>query len=110
VATGLAIALALYGSIAGLLFKMWTAHENITITGESKSLIGYVVDDSGGWLTVLKSGTRQIVKVEASKVTDREVCHPRSPFEKVADISMLQIGFDLFGKRFGTLKDCPKLD
>jgi len=96
--------MALYGSAFGILYTVWTAHEELQITGRSQPLVGYVIDDHGAWLTVLQSGTREVLKINGGTVSDRQVCHVQARFQS-ANTSLVQL---VFGAHFGTSPRCPR--
>src|SRR5262249_18312678 len=69
----LAALAAAYG-VAASLFVMWLPHERLTLKDQADPVIGYVVNDNGGWFTVLRSGTRKISRIPSDDVVGRLVC------------------------------------
>jgi hypothetical protein len=69
-------------TVAGLLGALWIVQpslmwlpaERLTIEGADGVEVGYVIEDEGPWLTVLRHDDRRLLRVEAGSVTDREIC------------------------------------
>ena len=72
---GLVLAAALLGALWIVQPSlMWLPAERLTIAGADGVDVGYVIEDEGPWLTVLRHGDRRLLRVEAGSVTAREVC------------------------------------
>jgi hypothetical protein len=79
----------LFGSLAVVavilsLYTVWVPHEIVTfrpgtLPHGSRVEIGYVLSEDNGWITMLTSGTRQIVRYPDAEVMTQTVCerHPR---------------------------------
>jgi hypothetical protein len=68
--------LALVGAVLveAALYTVWLPHERLTVSRPSSLVVGYVLDDGGGWLSMLQSGTRRIVRYRTEDVTVRTLC------------------------------------
>jgi len=100
---GLWVLFAVLGvaAIGALLYTVWTPHEHLVLNGDAEqSRVGYVLDERGGWLTLLVSGRRTIEEIKSSSVTARVVCHTGDA-EGRLHISALQIVYRLDGHHFG---------
>jgi hypothetical protein len=76
-ATYLAAALIGVVAVIATLYTVWLPHEEMTITGVKKPVVGYVLaDDPGGWISILVSGQHGIAWYRDSAVTMREPCEP----------------------------------
>jgi hypothetical protein len=62
-------------SLAALVFApdAWLARESPAVSG-SPAFTGYVVEEDGGWTTVLRDDTRTIVEVRDGDLIDRKPC------------------------------------
>jgi hypothetical protein len=57
------------------LFAMWLPHEAVLAPGRTQPVIvGYVLDDSGGWTSMLTSGDRKVIRVKSDTITERVLC------------------------------------
>jgi hypothetical protein len=67
-----------------LLYAVWLPHENLTITKWDGTKIvkptvtGYVLSDSNGWVSVLRTGQRRISRFPSDQVTGRVLCRGRT--------------------------------
>jgi hypothetical protein len=58
-----------------ILFAMWLPHEAVHAPGRPQPVIvGYVLDDSGGWTSMLTSGDRKLIRVKSDTISDRVLC------------------------------------
>ena len=59
-----------------LLYAVWLPHEDVTIkaTDGIRVVKGYVLSDSNGWVSVLRTGQRRIYRFPSSEVTKRDLC------------------------------------
>jgi hypothetical protein len=65
-----------------LLYTVWLPHEMLTIPRlatktkpNGEYIFGYVLSDSNGWVSVLQTGQRDILKFKYNEVTARALCH-----------------------------------
>jgi hypothetical protein len=59
----------------GILFAMWLPHEALYAPDRSQPVIvGYVLDDSNGWTSILTAGDRKLLRVASDTITARVVC------------------------------------
>jgi hypothetical protein len=63
--------------------SIWLPAENIDVTGQGY-VVGYVVDEEGGWTTIL-TPTHRILRVETSSIQLREVCALESVESRLLD-------------------------
>lgn len=57
------------------LFAMWLPHEALLAPGRPQPVIvGYVLDDSGGWTSMLTSGDRKLIRVKSDTIKERVLC------------------------------------
>jgi len=61
-------------ALGATLFTMWLPHEQLKIRDQSEQRIGYVVGDKGGYINMLTSGNRRIVRIPSSTVESRTLC------------------------------------
>jgi len=61
-------------ALGATLFTMWLPHEELTLKDDPKPTIGYVVGEKGGWVNVLTTGKRRIVRIPSSAVQSRVLC------------------------------------
>lgn len=63
-----------------LLYPVWLPHETVTLRtqGSTVTVVGYVLDDSGGWITILESGRRRVVRHRSDAVSERTLCRLRA--------------------------------
>jgi hypothetical protein len=61
-------------AIGGSLFTMWLPHERVVVEGQPRPIVGYVLDNSDGWMTVLTSGARRVDRFKEDSVTSRTLC------------------------------------
>ena len=62
-----------------LLYAVWLPHETLTLPNSSPdSMVGYVLSDSNGWISLLRSGDRRIYRFRMEDVTARTLCSERS--------------------------------
>jgi hypothetical protein len=92
----LALALMTVGYMSfRLLYSVWLPHERIQLVGQPEE-IGYVLDDSGPWIAILRTGQRKVVHYPQEEVQTRTLCqapvrapvfHPDSYFTPVQLLS-----------------------
>jgi hypothetical protein len=74
--------------LTNFLYSMWLPHEDIVLaTKGSAHEVGYVLDDSNSWMTILRSGERRIIRVRDSDVLSRRLCEAGPPGEPILDLS-----------------------
>lgn len=61
-------------ALGASLFTMWLPHEQLALRDQSEPTIGYVVGEGGGWVTMLTSGKRRIIRIPSAIVESRVVC------------------------------------
>jgi hypothetical protein len=61
-----------------LLYAVWLPHEILTTAKPGPQQVGYVLSDSNGWVSLLKSGERRIYRFRSEDVTARRLCRARS--------------------------------
>jgi hypothetical protein len=62
-----------------LLYSVWLPHEILTLAKpDPKPTVGYVLSDSNGWISLLRSGERRIYRFRSHDVTARRLCRARS--------------------------------
>jgi hypothetical protein len=63
-----------------LLYAVWLPHETLTIgnPGRQQSAVGYVLSDSNGWVSLLRTGQRRIYRYRSEDVKARTLCRARS--------------------------------
>jgi hypothetical protein len=66
---------AIYGVLitASLLCAVWLPHEALVVDG--RPVVGYVLDTSDGWTSVLLSRSRELVKYRSDAISSRTLCH-----------------------------------
>ena len=63
------------------LYTVWVPHEIVYFprsTVKTEPQVGYVLSEDNGWITMLTSGTRQIVRYPDAKVITQRLCE-RNP-------------------------------
>jgi hypothetical protein len=69
------LALAPLGFVAkDALFVMWVPREALQLNDERRPLIGYVLEDKEGWMSVLKTQERKLVRIDSDWVVYRSLC------------------------------------
>jgi hypothetical protein len=59
-----------------MMYAVWLPHEQLVLTeGHSSPEVGYVLDNSNGWVSLLRSGGRRIVRIPSDYVMRRSLCH-----------------------------------
>ena len=73
-------AASIYLVVNPLLYAVWLPHEDVTIkaTDGIRVVKGYVLSDSNGWVSVLRTGQRRIYRFPSSEVTKRDLCSGRA--------------------------------
>jgi hypothetical protein len=62
-----------------LLYAVWLPHETLALpNSHPNSMVGYVLSDSNGWISLLRSGERKIHRFRTEDVTGRALCSARS--------------------------------
>jgi len=62
-----------------LLYAVWLPHETLTLAKpSSQPMVGYVLSDSNGWVSLLQTGERRIYRFRSEDVTGRALCRARS--------------------------------
>jgi hypothetical protein len=62
-----------------LLYAVWLPRETLTLANSSpQSMVGYVLSDSNGWISLLRTGERKIYRFRMEDVTARTLCSARS--------------------------------
>ena len=56
-----------------LLYAVWLPHEKLTLRGQPQ-MVGYVLSDSNGWVSLLRTGERRIYRFRSEDVTARALC------------------------------------
>jgi hypothetical protein len=58
-----------------LLYAVWLPHETLTLpNSRPHSMVGYVLSDSNGWISLLRTGERRIYRFRMEDVTARTLC------------------------------------
>lgn len=57
-----------------VMYSVWLPHELLTFTGGTGSEVGYVLSDSDGWVSQLRSGQRRIYRYPSTDVVGRTLC------------------------------------
>ncbi len=52
--------------------SVWLPAEKLALGGEE--IVGYVIGDSEGWITVLTHADRQLIRIPSDRVTNRALC------------------------------------
>jgi hypothetical protein len=68
-----------------IMYAVWLPHEILTFSNGGSSEAGYVLSDSNGWVSQLRSGQRRIYRYRSEDVTSRTLCRggqslPSMPF------------------------------
>jgi len=107
-------------AIVLMLYAVWVPHEVVELRAPTASAeqqpneqVGYVLaDDPGGWITILTSGDREIVRFRDSAVQSIRVCQkvPRGGLSDVFYASTLWSATSRFvaNLRPGSYIQCPK--
>jgi hypothetical protein len=62
-----------------LLYAVWLPHETLTLpNSRAHSMVGYVLSDNNGWISLLRTGERRIYRFRMEDVTARTLCSARS--------------------------------
>jgi hypothetical protein len=64
-----------------LLYAVWLPHEVLTIANpgqQQQSAVGYVLSDSNGWVSLLRTRERRIYRYRSEDVKARALCRARS--------------------------------
>ena len=62
-----------------LLYAVWLPHETLKLTKPNpQPMVGYVLSDGNGWVSVLRTGVRRIYRFPSQDVLARDLCRPRS--------------------------------
>ena len=71
-----------------LLYAVWLPHEILTLAKRMPTLakqgprprvmVGYVLSDSNGWVSLLRTGERRIYRFRSEDITARVLCRARS--------------------------------
>jgi hypothetical protein len=56
------------------LFVMWLPREMLQLRDDHQPLVGYVLEDKEGWVTVLKTVERKVVRIHSERIVGRTVC------------------------------------
>jgi len=78
---GLAVLLALSFVLVlnPLLYAVWLPHETLTLAEPGQQpMVGYVLSDSDGWISLLLTRERRIYRFRSQDVTARTLCRVRS--------------------------------
>jgi hypothetical protein len=62
-----------------VFYNVWLPHEYVKLSSSSPPEVGYVLADSGGWLVMLRSDQRILVRLPDKDVRIRAVCQLRNP-------------------------------
>jgi hypothetical protein len=57
-----------------VMYSVWLPHELLTFAGGTSSEAGYVLSDSDGWVSQLRSGQRRIYRYLSADVVSRTLC------------------------------------
>jgi hypothetical protein len=82
---------ALVAGLTGLLIYqsvLWLPAEVLRVTGR-KPIVGYVVRDTGTWVTILTETDRRIVYIQSGRLLGRSICTVRSQSQTRALVSLL---------------------
>jgi hypothetical protein len=68
-----------------VMYAVWLPHEILTFSNGGSPEAGYVLSDSNGWVSQLRSGQRRIYRYRSEDVTSRTLCRggqslPSMPF------------------------------
>ena len=55
------------------MYDVWLPHEAITLQS-GQIVVGYVLNDNGNWISILRTGQRQIVLYRETQVRTRAEC------------------------------------
>lgn len=98
-----------------LLYSIWLPHEVISFLSPNRpSEVGYVLDDSNGWMTILRSGEHRILRVRDESVSQRKLCEAGPPRLYFVDLSstpwkqLTDLSRALKDLRPPTASHCPK--
>lgn len=59
--------------------RMWLPQERLSLADDDQSVLGYVVEDEGRWLTVLEAEARVVRQVEAEDIETRAIYYAPRP-------------------------------
>lgn len=63
-----------------LLYAVWLPHETLTLAKpRGQQVVGYVLSDSNGWISLLRTKERHIYRFRSSNVTSRVLCTAKQP-------------------------------
>jgi hypothetical protein len=72
---------SIYLVLYPLLYAVWLPHEILKVPkqacpkqGDKQYVVGYVLSDSNGWISLLLSGQRNICRLKEEEVTARTLC------------------------------------
>jgi hypothetical protein len=59
-----------------IMYAVWLPHEQLMLKeGHTSPEVGYVLDNSNGWVSLLRTGSRRIVRIPSDLVMRRSLCH-----------------------------------
>lgn len=61
-----------------ITYAVWLPHESLAFSDNRSPVVGYVLDTSDGWISVLHSGNRKVIRYRGEEVTGRTVCLQKS--------------------------------
>jgi hypothetical protein len=56
------------------LFVMWLPREMLLLKDDHEPLVGYVLEDKEGWMSVLKTVERKVVRIDSDRIIGRTLC------------------------------------
>jgi hypothetical protein len=59
-----------------VLYDVWLPHEMLTLQS-GRVEVGYVLNENGNWLPILRSGERRLVRYRETQVEKRALCQLR---------------------------------
>lgn len=63
-----------------LLYAVWLPHETLTLAKPyGQQMVGYVLSDSNGWISLLRTKERHIYRFRSENVTARVLCTAKQP-------------------------------
>ncbi len=73
--TGVIVVPIVVYSLVTLLYGVWLPHEVVTFSqAGDRPEVGYVLQDSDGWMTILRTGEHRIVRYRDPEVIQRKLC------------------------------------
>jgi hypothetical protein len=67
---------SLFLIVQPIMYAVWLPHETLVLNeGHNSPEVGYVLDNSNGWLSLLRTRSRRIVRIPSDLVTRRSLCH-----------------------------------